>query len=1031
MRLLVALLAALLIPLALPHVADAVEISAEQARFFETRIRPVLAEHCFECHGADVQENNLRLDSLQHMLDGGDFGRAVVPGEPDRSLMLLAIRHEDTLRMPPESKLPTRAIIDLTRWVESGAPWPDQTAVLRQRRSANSLAVVSDEDRQFWAFKGLQVTEPPTVAGAAWARTPVDQFLYASLRAERLTPAGAADRRTWIRRATFDLHGVPPTPAEASAFLEDASPGAYAAVIDRLLASPRYGERWGRHWLDVARYADSNGLDENICYANAYHYRDYVIHAFNSDKPYDVFLREQVAGDLLPPAEDAEARRLQLIGTGFLALGPKMLACDDGEKMRMDIVDEQLNTLAQAFLGLTVGCARCHDHKFDPIPMTDYYALAGIFRSTKTMENYKVVAKWFERPVPTPESAARRKQLDEELAALRSEASSIEQQARQDWLATAGSQAGAYLMAAAQRADHLGRVDALREQTSSGGDAWLDDAIVVEAEQFTRGTANRLDAGYGEGIGVIASGATGDAEYDIEVPSAGYYALASRYAAAEARPMTMLVNGGVYFEQCAGHATGGWFPEHQRWHVEGLVDLRAGPQTLRFERTTGPIPHVDRWALKPIKLTPLVERPSGEKLYQPWLNALALKLFEAGDQLTLAAARRLLPGANDALEVPVSSRHLYPDETIARLNELDEKIAAVEAAFTAEPVAMGVTEGPEIGDMPLHHRGNYFTPGPIVQRGYLRVLAEPDDQQLQTAGSGRLQLAHWMTRPNSRASSLAARVMVNRIWRWHFGRGIVRSTDNFGRLGEVPSHPALLDYLANYFIEHAWSVKALHRLIMNSAAYRMSSAYDGAAAAVDRDNRLLWRMNRRRLEAESLRDSLLVLSGTLDDAMGGTLLKVENHAYVTTSGTAITDEYDQPRRSVYLPVVRSAMYEPLATFDFPDPAMPNGDRPTTTIAPQALFLTNSQLVHRLMGAMADKLLASAGLTDADRIRAAYEQIFTRVPSENEAADALRFVDNYAAAVRHAGEESAPAARRRAWQALCRVLVSTNEFIYIE
>jgi len=807
-------------------------------------------------------------------------------------------------------------------------------------------------------------------------------------------------------------------------------------VIYRLLASPRYGQRWGRHWLDVARYADSNGLDENICYANAFRYRDYVIEALNADKPYDQFLREQIAGDLLPATDDDLQNRQQQIATGFLALGAKMLACDDGKKLRMDIVDEQLNTLSQAFLGLTIGCARCHDHKFDPIPTTDYYALAGIFHSTKTMENYKVVAKWYERPVPTPE----RREQQEKLAAARSHLVAASKSAAEDLLTGAVERAGDYLLAAAERATHLAKVDQLRARLQGADDDWLRAALLVEAEDLARGTAEQLDAGYGEGIGVIASKETGEAEYDLDIALGGYYGLALRYAAESARPMTLLVNGKVHSDECGGGVTGGWYPQHQRWSVETLLRLGPGKQTLRFERHSGPIPHVDRFALVRLEALevsadgrPLATGaiPTQPALHELFVNRLAELLHQAGGNPPLGTAIGLLSDNNSWLKLPRSPRQFYPPETVARLTEIEQQIETLESSLLPEMLAMGVTEGPEIGDMPMHHRGNYFTPGPIVRRGFLQVLHDNDTPQIDGSQSGRLQLADWITQPNTRASALAARVMVNRIWRWHFGQGIVKSTDNFGKLGNEPTNGPLLDYLASYFIRKNWSIKAMHRLIMSTAAYRMSTTYDPRAAALDPENRLLWRMNRRRLEAEALRDSLLALGGTLDDSMGGTLLKVKNHAYVTSSGTAITDEYDQPRRSIYLPVVRSAMYEPFTTFDFPDPALPSGDRAATTIAPQALFMTNSQLVHDQMGRLAARLLQQQDLPDTERIGLLYEQVFSRLPEPVEVARTLQFVRDYENVAESLVEQDQANLRLRAWQALCRVLVSTNEFIYVE
>src|SRR5262249_29019729 len=364
-----------------------------QGRVFETNIPPLRVEHCQKCHGPQKQRADLRLDSRVAILRGGASGPAAVPGLPDRSLLIRAVRHADGVeKMPAGKKLSDRQIADLTRWVQMGLPYPE-TVELKAG------------PKQWWALEGFRKSEVPRVQNTAWAQSPRDPSILANLEAQGLKPAPPADRRTLIRRATFDLIGLPPTPEEIDAFVKDKSPGAFAKVVDRLLASPHYGERWGRHWLDVARYADSNGLDENVAFGNAWRYRDYVVKALGDDLPYDQFILEQLAGDWLEP-RDLATRPRRLIATGFLSLGPKVLAEPDEKKMEMDIVDEQIDTVGRAFLGLTLGCARCHDHKFDPIPTSDYYGLAGIFRSTRTMEHFKKVARWHENPLASPEDAA-------------------------------------------------------------------------------------------------------------------------------------------------------------------------------------------------------------------------------------------------------------------------------------------------------------------------------------------------------------------------------------------------------------------------------------------------------------------------------------------------------------------------------------------------------------------------------------------------------------------------------------------------
>jgi hypothetical protein len=713
---------------------------------------------------------------------------AVKPGKPEESLLISAVRHDGELKMPFREKLSARQIADLTAWVQMGAPWPESQAAVRPAPPKNG-PIFTRAERSFWAFQKPLAAPLPAVRHAAWPQSPIDHYILAKLEEHGLRPAAAADRRTLLRRATFDLTGLPPTPQEVAAFLADQSPNAFARVVDRLLASPAYGERWGRHWLDVARYADSNGMDENLAYANAFRYRDYVVGAFNHDLPYDRFVQEQLAGDLLPAATD-EARRRQDIATGFLALGPKMLAEDDPAKMEMDIVDEQIDTVGRTFLGLTLGCARCHDHKFDPIPMADYYALAGIFKSTRTMDTFTVVARWYERPIA--------KSADQER--LRA---------------------------------HQARVEQKRKAIAA------------------------------------------------------------------------------------------------------------------------------------------------------------------------------LPNNSPALK------------------QLQAELAALEKAKPALSEAMGVTEG-KIANVRIHLRGSHWTLGPEVPRRFPRVLAGEDQPPIDARLSGRRQLAEWLTRPNH---PLTARVMVNRLWTWHFGVGLVRSTDNFGRLGDRPVHQPLLDWLAVRLVQSGWSLKAVHRLILLSSTYQMSTAFDEQAARVDPENRLHWRMNRRRLEAEALRDALLILGGQLDRTMGGSLFQGGNRQYVPGYPNTTYDRYDFPRRSIYLPVIRSDLYPVFQAFDFADPSTSRGRRAVTTVAPQALFMMNGKLVLDQTRRLAQGLLVEPTLDDAGRVHRLYEQAYSRPPTTGETARALEFVRCVEVTF---GQTANPTERRqRAWQSLCKVIVAANEFVYVE
>ena len=786
--------------------------SAEQIKFFETKIRPVLANRCYKCHGPKKQQNQLRLDSLKAMLQGGELGPAIVPGQPKRSLLITAIGYrDDDLQMPPNKKLSDRQIEDLTLWVKMGAPFPTGDS---PARVAKQIDV--EQGRQFWSFQPPVDSRVPIVKDRTWPNSSLDHFVLAALQAKGLKPAPAADKRTLIRRATFDLIGLPPTLDEIEAFVSDDSVDAFVKVVDRLLASPQYGQRWGRHWLDVARYADSNGLDENVAHGNAWRYRDYVVDSLNSDKPYDQFLMEQLAGDLLPGENGSRHQRL--IATGFLSLGPKVLAEVDEKKMEMDIVDEQIDTVGRAFLGLTLGCARCHDHQFDPIPTEDYYSLAGIFKSTRTMENFKKVAKWHENSLATKADLARKSAHDKQVAA-------------------------------------------------------------------------------------------------------------------------------------------------QKQAIAQLMD---------------------------------------------------------------EANQRLKSKAKPDSKLPKNPESLYPKQTKAKLKRLRDQLAELEKLAPVMPSAMGVTEG-NVADSPVHVRGNPLSLGDVVPRGFPQVLADRTRIRPGAKQSGRLELARWLVEKDH---PLTSRVMVNRIWRWHFGRGLVPTPDNFGNLGERPTNQPLLDWLAHRFIENGWSVKAMHRLIMLSSTYQMSSRFDAKSAAIDPENRLGWRTDVRRLEAEAIRDALLAVGGLLDLTMGGSLLHVKNREYFFNHTSQDGTRYDSRRRSIYLPVVRNHLYDVFQLFDYSDASVMNGNRPTSTVAPQALFMMNGDLVAEVTQRMAEELLRRQDLDNAGRIRLLYRQTYGRPPTPKELDRADSFVDRFQR-VTQTKDAEADKHRLRTWQALCQVVVAGNEFLYVK
>lgn len=799
--------------------SPAAEPDAAGIEFFESKVRPILVEHCQECHGAKKQESELRVDSKAALAAGGASGPTIVPNDPDKSLLIQAVRWPDIgLQMPPKAKLPNDKIAILVEWVKRGAPYPGSEGAPAPTKSVGDEAVAAG--RQFWSFQPPRAAPLPVVRDAAWVRAPVDAFLLATMERHELSPAPPADRATLLRRLTFDFTGLPPTPDEVLAFLADDSPDAVERQIDRLLASPRYGERWGRHWLDVARYSDSNGLDENVAHGNAWRYRDYVVSAFNHDKPYDEFLREQLAGDLLAAQTAADSptsprRHEQLIATGFLALGPKVLAEVDERKMEMDIVDEQIDTFGRAVLGLTLGCARCHDHKFDPIALKDYYALAGVFKSTRTMEHFKKVARWYENPIPS--------------------------------------------------ADELARQAAHRDQ-------------------------------------------------------------------------------------------------------------------------------------------------------------VAAKKKEIDDFLA-SAKQKLLDGLKPGETPPANPEAQFDEATKTQLKKLRDETAKLEKSAPETATAMGATEGTAT-DVPVHVRGSHLTLGQVVPRGVPRVLISNDSHRWQPQGSGRMQMVDWLTAADH---PLTARVYVNRVWRWHFGRGLVRSTDNFGRLGEPPTHPELLDTLAVRFATGGWSTKRLHRELASSSFYAQSSDYDTKKVEADPDNQWWSRQDVRRLEAEAVRDSLLAVSGRLDESLGGSLLHVKNRDYFFDHTSKDGTKYDSPRRSIYLPVVRNNMFDVFQLYDYADSSVPFGNRESTVVAPQALFLLNSPLALEASAGLAAETLAAplagdAPSADDARIRSLSLRCYGRPASDPEVSRAREFLETLTTRV--GGD------RKQAWARLAQVYLASSEFIYL-
>jgi hypothetical protein len=755
--------------------------------FFELKIRPVLATDCLSCHGGKKTSSGLKVDSRESLIKGGDRGPAIVVGDPDGSLLIQAIRQShDEVKMPPRGRLRDETIAGFAKWIKDGAIWP--------AAGGRPLASTVKATPRHWAFERIKAVEPlPDPTG--WSDRPIDRFISSKRRAAGLHPVHRADKGVLLRRVSFDLIGLPPTPEEAAEFLADTGPGAFEKVVDRLLASPHYGERWGRHWMDVAHYADTAGDNADYPVPELATYRDYIIDSFNRDKPYDRFVREQLAGDILARDKTGAEHAESVVATGFLALS-RRYGTGPYELWHLTLEDA-IETTGRAFLGLTLRCARCHDHKFDPVAQTDYYALYGMFASTSF-----------------------------------------------PW---AGS-----------------------EETQSKG-----------------------------------------------------------------------------------------FPRMKFVPLE--EPGRSGPKLEAYRERLAELE----------RIIPALEKSS-----------------DAGDRRRLADLK--------TERVRLQRTSLPPDL----------------------PGSYAVTEGTPT-DVPLQRRGDPGSPGPVVPHGVPRLAFLSGDPPRPPApgSSGRLELAKWLTQPEH---PLTARVMVNRIWQHHFGRGIVATPSNFGVRGEPPSHPELLDWLAARFVDGGWSIKAIHREVVLSETYQLSSEHDERDAAIDPDDRWLWRYPRRRLDAESIRDAMLAVSGRLDESRPGRHPFPPIEAWHWTQHDAFKTIYPTDHRSVYLMTQRLIKHPFLAIFDGPDTNSSTDVRGRSTVPLQALYFLNNRFVIENAAGLASRIISASDDPRA-RIALGYQLAWGRPPDQSELDRALRFVR----------EASAAAAEVEAWESLARILLTANEFLYVD
>ena len=942
--------------------------------FFEKKIRPVLVQHCYECHSADAKalKAGLLLDSRDGWKQGGDSGPAIVPGKPQESLLIQSLKYADGMEMPPKGKLPDEVVADFVKWVEQGAPDP---------RNAPAKAIARREidieaGKRLWCFKPIVSPIPPVVKIVSWPTSDLDRFILAKQEAAGLRPVGDADRATWLRRVSFDLIGLPPTPAEIDDFVSDSSPDAREQVVDRLLASPQFGERWGRHWLDIARFAESSGGGRSMIFPEAWRYRDYAIRSFNDDKPFDRFVLEQLAGDLLP-FDSPQQQEEHLVATTLLALGPTNYEEQDKQALEFDVVDEQIDTLGKALLGMTIGCARCHDHKFDPIPQRDYYALAGIFRSTHLLDHDNV-SKWLERPLPiTAEQAVAVKQHELAVVDLKKQIDATKVEEKR--LASAKKNA-----AGEDDASPGTPRGPIKLKAFTG--IVLDDSDAKKVGDWTNSQFSRHYIGDGYTHDGNKDKGQKTLTFTPTVPKAGVYEVRLAYNAGDSRATNVPIE---------------------------ILDLDGEHDIKINQRTPPPIDH------RFVSLGKFHFDESGQ-----WYVLIS---NEATDGHVIVDALQLLPAdegrGKDNSAIGTTDKTQNTKDKLPDLKVLEKQLKELNERAPYRPMAMSVAEAKQFEDTNIRIRGNVHSKGDKVPRGFLQVASYGSPTLPPAKESGRRELAEWIT---SSTNPLTARVLANRVWHHLFGVGIVRTVDNFGTTGETPSHPELLDHLATRLMNHGWSVKSLAREIVLSRTYGLASEVKTSnlksQISADPENRLLWRQNRRRLTAEAIRDAMLLTSDSLDRTMLGRTLRNPKQDGPNANIGEMTYVFDDSRRSVYTPILRNRLLELFEAFDFADPNLSIGRRNVTTVPTQALYLMNSPFVMDESRDAARELLAQPDLTDKQRVESAYRQTLGRQPTARERDIALRIVTPSA-------ENTVPSPI--AWERLFQALFASVDFRYIE
>ena len=1051
----------------------AADASAEGIEFFEKKIRPLLADNCFKCHGNGKKKGNLQLDSRAGLLRGGDSGPAIVAGQPEQSLLIKAIRYQDdNLRMPPRSKLADQHIADFAAWIKMGAPWPEKIAA-HTAGPGDTFDMAGR--RRHWCWQPLQTCKPPAVRQADWPHSPIDHFVLAKLEANGLAPAKPADRRTLLRRVTYDLIGLPPTPAEIDAFLADDLPGAYAKVVDRLLASPHYGERWGRHWLDLVRFAETYGHEFDYEIPEAYRYRDYVIRAFNDDIPYDQFVVEHIAGDLLPaPRRHAvEHFNESILGTGFWFLGEMVHSPVDVRADEAERIDNQIDVLGKAFLGLTLACARCHDHKFDAITTKDYYALSGYLQSSRLQRT----------PIDAP---ARRLQTIEQLKALKRHATHLAISAAAKRLHERAENFGHYLLSARVQkeiapphdplypwdrlwgpltqpdqfiADRQALVQHLKDQVGQTSQAL---AAATVFEDFQTGTFQKwFVSGDAFGTGPIQDArpllsADPGSVQTVVPPGVAHSGLVSDKLQGVLRSQSFVITKKKILYHAAGRQAqinliidgyqlirdpiyGGLTikidqGDDFQWHAQDVsmwLGHRAyvelidnGPGYIAVDKIVCSDERPPAYAPNPLLVSllgdpRLTSRDDLARKYQS-LFVEIVEQWQGGNLAAQADCKERVALLNWLLHHLPSQRQSDASAEHGQLAGFVKHCKELEAALSPTQQCLAMADGTGWNDH-VHIRGSPNRFGEEVPRRFLEAIAG-DNRPCSQRGSGRLELARCMI---DRPDALLPRVMVNRIWQHHFGAGIVRSPDNFGALGELPTDPELLDYLATEFVRQGWSIKAMHRLMLLSSTYQMASRSEEASEARDPQNKLWHRMPIQRLEAECIRDALLAVSGQLHRTLYGPSVSPYLTPHMSGRGRpAQSGPLDgNGRRSIYLNVRRNFLTPLFLAFDYPIPFTTMGRRSVSNVPAQALALMNNPFVAQQAESWAAQALAQARQTPRERISDLYVAAFGRPPEDREMAEALNFLEEQGKRYNRVGDP-------QVWRDLCHVLFNVKEFIFI-